>query len=149
MIEWIAFDADDTLWENEVHYQRGRELFDRLMRAYPAVEGADQVIHRIEIANLDYYGYGAQGFILSLIEAAAQLSQGAFSTQDTLSLLAYLKEMLSAGTVLLDGAREVLEELSAHYPLALITKGDLRHQRAKIAELRAGGILQISRRGER
>jgi putative hydrolase of the HAD superfamily len=133
MIEWIAFDADDTLWENEVHYRRGRELFDHLMQAYPAVEDADQVVHRIEIANLVYYGYGAQGFILSLIEAAVELTAGAFSTQDTLALLNYLKEMLSARTELLDGAREVLEDLADDYPLALITKGDLRHQQAKVA----------------
>jgi putative hydrolase of the HAD superfamily len=132
MIEWIAFDADDTLWENEVHYRRGRALFDRLLQAYPAVEDADQVVHRVEIANLAYYGYGAQGFVLSLIEAAVELTAGAFSMQDTLALLNYLKEMLSAGTELLDGAREVLEILSADYPLALITKGDLRHQQAKV-----------------
>ena len=142
MIEWIAFDADDTLWENEVHYRRGRELFDHLMRAYPAVEDADQTVHHIEIDNLAYYGFGAQGFILSLLEAAVELTDGEFSTQDTLALITYLKQMLSARTELLDGAREVLEDLSADYPLALITKGDLRHQQAKIAASGLAGYFQ-------
>jgi len=132
MIDWIAFDADDTLWENEVHYRRGRELFDQLMDSYPPHDKLEQTVHEIEISNLGYYGYGAPGFILSLVEAAIKLTDGQFSTQDIQTLIDYLKEMVSSKVQLLEGARDVLELLSSTYPLALITKGDLRHQQVKI-----------------
>ena len=84
-----------------------------------------------------------------MIEAAFELTAGRFSTQDIQALLNYLKEMLSARTELLDGAREVLEDLSADYPLALITKGDLRHQQAKIDDFWVGAILPLYRDCER
>jgi putative hydrolase of the HAD superfamily len=132
VLDLIAFDADDTLWENERYYRDGRDLFFRLLSKYPVDSDVDSFVHEVEIRNLEYYGYGAVGFILSLIEAADTLTAGRFSSGDTAALIAHLKRMLSAEVELLEGAREVITQVAESHRLILITKGDLRHQRTKV-----------------
>lgn len=132
MFEVIGLDADDTLWENESYYRRGRELFDRLLANYPVDLDVEAFVHDLEIRNLDAYGYGAAGFILSLIEAADALTKGRFTSQDTVRLIDHLKEMLTAKVQLLPGASELVTTLAETHRLVLITKGDLRHQRMKV-----------------
>ena len=34
MIDWIAFDADDTLWKNEEYYLEGRDRFLEILQKY-------------------------------------------------------------------------------------------------------------------
>jgi len=128
----IAFDADDTLWENERYYREGRQLFDHLLEPYAPGVDVEAFVHELEIENLAYYGYGAAGFILSLIEAGGELTEGRFSSADNAALIAHLKRMLSAQVELLAGARQVVAELAGAHRLVLITKGDLRHQRLKV-----------------
>ena len=70
--------------------------------------------------------------MLSLIETAIRLTGGRVAGRDIAELLAVAKSMLTSEVELFDGAREALEALSGEYPLALITKGDLLHQRSKL-----------------
>ena len=35
MFDLIAFDADDTLWENEAHYEQARKKYHRILSRYP------------------------------------------------------------------------------------------------------------------
>jgi putative hydrolase of the HAD superfamily len=132
-IQLLAFDADDTLWENEIYYQRGRERFNRLLARYGVDAPPIEQIDAIELANLPLYGYGAMAFVLSLIEAAIALTDGRVAGEDLRDLLELAKEMLSAEVELFEHARPVLAELHGRYPLMLITKGDLNHQLAKVA----------------
>lgn len=131
-IHLIAFDADDTLWENEAYYQRGRQRFNRLLARYGVDAPPVEEIDAIEVANLPLYGYGAMSFVLSLIEAAIQLTGGRVTGEDIAELLDLAKEMLGQEVELYEHARPVLAELHGRYPLMLITKGDLNHQMAKV-----------------
>jgi putative hydrolase of the HAD superfamily len=104
--------------------------------ARAGVQGTDEEIedrvNRTEVRNLQYYGYGVTSFVLSLIEASIELSHGRISGEEILDLLHLSREMLTAEVELFDGAKEAVGELAATYPLMLITKGDLLHQRAKV-----------------
>ena len=132
-IHWIGFDADDTLWVNERLYREARTRFDALLAGYgvdPAE--ADRRIDEIEVQNLQWYGYGVMSFGLSLIEAAVDLTQGRIAGQGISQVLQLTKEMITAEVELLDGAEQVLAELSSAHPLLLITKGEPNHQHSKI-----------------
>lgn len=132
-IHWIGFDADDTLWENERLYRQARARFNEILAAYgvrPAT--ADPRVDQIEIQNLDWYGYGAMSFGLSLIEAAVELTQSRISGKDVGRVLQLIKDMLAAEVELLEGAEQALVELSVDHPLLLITKGDPKHQHSKL-----------------
>lgn len=132
MFELIAFDADDTLWQNESLYQEGLERFRKILTRYELTGPLDQRQQEIELANLSYYGYGVSGFVLSLIEAAIELTGGRVQGNDIQHLVELAKEMFSAKVNLIDGAGETLATLAEEFPLMLITKGDLRHQQQKL-----------------
>jgi len=137
MFDLIAFDGDDTLWHNERIYRMGRDRFTEVL-ARAGVSRSDEEVERLvsqtELANLKYYGYGVTSFVMSLIEAAIELTDGRLSGRDTLEFLQLAKEMLTARVELFDGATEAVAALAEVYPLMLITKGDLLHQRAKAEE---------------
>ena len=132
VIELIAFDADDTLWHNESLYRRGLERFNKILARYEVVEVGKRQ-HEIEINNLQYYGYGVSGFVLSLIEAAIELTNGQILGKDIKDLVDLSKEMLTAQVELFEHVEQTLEELAKSYRLVLVTKGDLRHQESKVA----------------
>lgn len=133
MIKAIAFDADDTLWENEALYQMGRERFQKILRKYGIGNPSIPLIDSVEIGNLKYYGYGAMSFVLSLIEAAIELTDGQISGTDMKELINLGKDMLSAEVELFEYAEQTIVDLHQNYPLILITKGDLNHQLSKVA----------------
>lgn len=141
MIKLIAFDADDTLWENEALYQKGRQRFNALLANYGIEAPPVEQIDAIEIRNLPYYGYGAMSFVLSLIEAAIELTGGQIAASDIRELLHLGKEMLGAEVVLYEHVQPVLAELSQAYPLMLITKGDLNHQQTKVTRSGLAGYF--------
>jgi len=131
----IGIDGDDTLWHNERDYVEARERFGRMIaRCGVALDPEDltEAINATELRNIEYYGYGVSSFVLSLIETAIQLTAGRVAGSDIAELLDVAKSMLTSRVELLAGAREALEALSGDYTLALITKGDLLHQRSKL-----------------
>ncbi len=133
MIELIAFDADDTLWHTEHLYQAARRQFDDLLRPYVDLDTLEDHVHRTEMRNLPYYGFGITSFIMSLIETAVEATGGRITGAEIGRLLEISREMVSADVELIDEVEETLATLSADYPLLLITKGDLLHQTGKVA----------------
>lgn len=133
-IEWIAFDADDTLWENEKVYRQARTRFLEILSHYNLKDGVEDHVHQVEVGNLPYYGYGVMSFILSLIETGVTLTEGEIHGEHVQEMLSLGKEMLSTTPEVFPGVPEMLDHLSSRYPLLLITKGDLFHQQRKVAE---------------
>jgi len=134
-LDLIAFDGDDTLWHNERSFRDGRTRF-RQMLATAGVdlseEDIDAHVNRIELANLDVYGYGVSSFALSLIETAIELTDGQIAGADLRAVVALAKRMLTEEIEIFPGVRDALTALAAAYPLMLITKGDLLHQTSKL-----------------
>jgi putative hydrolase of the HAD superfamily len=134
-IDLIAFDGDDTLWHNERSYREARERFRRLLARAGVVLTSQEIeacVNRTEMANLSYYGYGVSSFVLSLAETAIDLTDGRISGGDLRDLIELAKQMLTEEIELFPGARKTLMTLAGSWPLMLITKGDLLHQRSKL-----------------
>ena len=134
-IDLIALDGDDTLWHNERLYRMGRERFREVVASAGVSlpgEEIEERVNQVELRNLKYYGYGVSSFVLSLIETSIELTDGRIPGAAIDGLLHLAREMLTAEVELFEGAREAITALAAAYPLMLITKGDLLHQRAKV-----------------
>jgi putative hydrolase of the HAD superfamily len=86
----------------------------------------------MEMRNLELYGYGIKGFVLSMIESALELSNGRVPQKTIAQILDLGKEMIAHKLELLDGVEEVLETLSKKYRLLVLTKGDLLDQERKL-----------------
>jgi len=133
-IKTIAFDADDTLWVNEPIFTRTRVKFEEILSHYFEInESLEKELYEVERQNLELFGYGIKGFMLSMIESALQLTKHQIKGKDIEAIIGLGKEMLKHPVELLPNIEEVLEELQHNYQLMIITKGDLFDQENKIA----------------
>ena len=129
-IEVIGFDADDTLWKNEdLFFEAQKEIKDILKQNS---NNFDKELLKTEKSNLDFYGYGIKGFILSIIETSAKNSHEELKIERINQIIKLGKKMLNAPVNLIENVEKVLSILSKKYKLVLITKGDLLDQERKI-----------------
>jgi putative hydrolase of the HAD superfamily len=129
----IAFDADDTLWENEAHYMQAREQYHQILGSYDLPANMDELLDEVENRNIPYFGYGVSSFIFSLIETAIQVTSQKIKASDIQRILDISRIMLNAEIDLFEQVEPTLRHLAKSYPLMLITKGDLLHQQNKLA----------------
>ena len=142
MIEMIAFDADDTLWHNEVLFNDTQKTFLKLLGADHAPEQVTNQLYETEVRNLEIFGYGIKGFGLSMIETAIEVSRGQVTGAQIQVILDQVKGMLRAPVEVLDGVTEALQTLSGDFALMVITKGDLFDQETKIARSGLGDLFR-------
>jgi len=142
MLDWIAFDADDTLWKNEEIYLQGKDVFLDILSGYDIDQNELETDDEYVVENIQYYGYGAMSFVLSMIEKAIELIGESIHPKDIQRLIDFGKHMLTAEVEVFDGVPLLLQNLSKDYPLLLITKGDLFHQQRK---LEASGLAEYFR----
>ena len=129
-IEVIGFDADDTLWKNEDLFLNALNEIKDILKQNS--NNFDKEVFKTEKSNLDIYGYGIKGFILSIIEASAKISHEELKTESINQIIKLGKKMLNAPVDLIEDVEKVLSILSKKYKLILITKGDLLDQERKI-----------------
>ena len=129
----IAFDADDTLWVNEPNYVDVKQKLCELLSHYIDQKTLEEQFYDAQIRNLQHFGYGAKSFILSMIETAIELTNGAITSVEIQQIINTGRQLLDFPIEVLDGVSEVLERLSPQYDLMLLTKGDLFDQESKIA----------------
>lgn len=133
-VSLIGVDADDTLWHSETHFSVTETRFAELVAPWAEPDQVGNQLLDRERANLEVFGYGVKGFVLSMIETAIELSDGRIPADQLHQIVKWGKEMLSHPVDLLDGVAETLTQLRESHRLVLITKGDLFHQESKIAE---------------
>ena len=54
----IAFDADDTLWDNQGHFEAVEKAYCRLLSPYGTAEQVSAALFETETANMSLLGYG-------------------------------------------------------------------------------------------
>jgi len=142
MFDLVALDADDTLWHNEPLYRTARDRFCALLGDGFAPDLIDERLYETERRNLEHFGYGVKGFVLSLIETGLDLTGGRLAGDDIRKIIDWGREMLASPVELLDCAREAVEALASEFPLILVTKGDLFHQESKLARSGLGHLFR-------
>jgi putative hydrolase of the HAD superfamily len=130
----IAFDGDDTLWHNETLFAGTQDRLRGILQAHVAPETIDRTLLIRERANLALFGYGIKGFMLSMIETAIEVSDGAVTANEIQEIVDLGKAMLSSPVDPIDGVDDVIITLKRRgHRLMIITKGDLCDQETKIA----------------
>ncbi len=128
----IGFDADDTLWVNEIFYRETEKEFVKLLSDFAPEAAIMKQLYNMEVRNLPLYGYGAKGFVLSMTETALKITDNKLPASTVGKIIDLGKTLLNKPVVLLDGVSRVLRQLTKKYPLILVTKGDLLDQERKL-----------------
>ncbi|WP_222565549.1 HAD family hydrolase [Novilysobacter antarcticus] len=136
MIGMVGFDADDTLWRSQDYFDEAQEEFERILGAWTDLDrsGARDRLYQVESGNIGVFGYGVKGMVLSMLEAAIELSDARISAADLQRILGLGKELLQHPVELLPGIAEAVETIARDHPVVMITKGDLFHQEAKVRD---------------
>lgn len=132
-ITTIALDADDTLWENEQYFRLTQQRFKDLLSEHADVPDLDDKLISLTARNLGFYGFGAKGFALSMIETALDVTDHKVPGRVIAEILAASRELMNYEIETLPHVDQALEELQQRYRLILVTKGDLFDQERKLA----------------
>ncbi|MYT13893.1 putative hydrolase of the HAD superfamily [Streptomyces sp. SceaMP-e96] len=130
----LIFDADDTLWENNVIFERVIDEFLEWM-THPGLDraGVRAVLDGIEAANAPKLGYGSKVFLHSLGECVAQLRGRAATAEESARIAGWAAAFAGDRVELIPGVAETLAELARRHDLLMLTKGDTEEQERKVA----------------
>ena len=129
MRQHLLCDGDDTLWQNNVYFERAIAQFIALLdhsTLGPAEVRA--VLDEIE----GRHGYGSANFARSLQECYARLAEREPRAEDRDAVAALARRVAEHPLEVIPGVRETLDELSRRHALVLVTKGAVEEQRLKI-----------------
>lgn len=140
-ISTIGFDADDTLWHNEVFFKGTQARFAGLLADHAETDHLMERLLAAERRNLGHYGFGIKGFTLSMIETAIEVTEGRVPGHVIGQIMAEGREMLRHPVDLMPGVEDCVRHLSGGHRLVLITKGDLLDQERKLAESGLGDLF--------
>lgn len=133
----IAFDADDTLWDNEIYFRQSEQEFCKLINEFsPELTEKEimPILFDTEVNNLSLYGYGVKSFILSAIETSGKLLKNNVPYSIIQHITEIGREQLIKPVTLLPYVERTLSQLKKEnkYRLVVATKGDLLDQENKI-----------------
>jgi putative hydrolase of the HAD superfamily len=130
---FLIIDADDTLWENNVYFERAFDDFVQFLNhsTLTAREVRD-VLDGIEAANARVHGYGARNFGRNLQQTYQRLCERRINERDLAVVMSFAERILEQPLELIDGVAETLEYLSRRHDLTLFTKGHPEEQKLKV-----------------
>lgn len=138
----IGFDADDTLWHSEGVFRLTEARFAELLSDYVDSKDLSRHLLETEKRNLDYYGFGRKGFVLSMIETATDVTDGQVPTAVLKGLIDLGRDMAAHPIEILPDVREALAQIAGRFRILLITKGDLLDQEQKLARSGLSDLFQ-------
>ncbi|MGP0074017.1 MAG: HAD family hydrolase [Bryobacteraceae bacterium] len=129
----LIVDADDTLWENNIYFERAFEDFcDFLSHSTLAPDEVRAVLDEIEIVNNKTHGYGTANFTRNLTECYHKLVEREVASDDLNRIMSFTEQILHHPIEIIPGVEETLEYLSGRHSLTLFTKGDPEEQKLKL-----------------
>jgi putative hydrolase of the HAD superfamily len=137
----IGFDADDTLWHNERFFKLTQARFTELLAEHADPDHLSERLLAAERRNIQNYGFGIKGFVLSMIETAIEVTGQRVPARVIAELLETGREMLAHPIELLPHAQAAVEAVAGSHRVILITKGDLLDQERKLAQSGLGELF--------
>ena len=138
----LIFDGDDTLWENNVYFERAIDDFVAYLDHSTLSPGEVRAaLDEIERANVQVHGYGAAMFGRSLRECYERLHQRHLDETELAAVMGFAERILSQPMELIAGVEETLTALATRHDLTLLTKGRAEEQRLKIERSGLTGLF--------
>lgn len=132
-VRLLAFDADDTLWDCQGHFDAVERRYCEVLAPWGGSEEVSKALFNTETANMPLLGYGSKAFTISLVENAIKFTHGEIDGDRLLQVIDLGKTLLNMPATPLPGVVETLRLLreSGRYKMVVFTKGDNLDQEAK------------------
>jgi putative hydrolase of the HAD superfamily len=133
MQQHLIVDADDTLWENNIYFERAFDEFAAfLAHSTLTAPQVRDVLNEIERANAKVHGYGSLSFGRSLRQCYERLADREIRDDDLQTVMRFAERILKQPIEVIDGVPETLAYLAGRHELTLFTKGHPEEQQLKI-----------------
>ena len=140
--QYLIVDADDTLWENNIYFERAfAEFCDFLGHSHLNPAEVRTVLDEIELVNNKIHGYGSANFGRNLRECYHRLAERHINAADLETVMMFASRILEQPIELIAGVPETLEYLSGRHDLTLFTKGNHDEQKLKVDRSGLGGFF--------
>jgi putative hydrolase of the HAD superfamily len=129
----LLIDADDTLWENNIYFERAIAAFIGYLnhQEYSPSE-VRKALNAVERETILAHGYGLTSFTRSLIDCFARLSPAPLTAEHREQITSFARAIAEQEIELMPGVAETLAELATRHRLILMTKGDQAEQADKV-----------------
>ena len=139
----LLVSADDTLWENNVYFERTIERFLTLVEPFGYAHGyARHVLNETERLNIRQHGYGVRSFVRSLEETYVKLAGKLAQRSGLERVSALVTELERTPPRVLEGVPETLQYLSARHRMILFTPGEPAEQAGKVERSGLQGFFE-------
>ena len=129
----LLIDADDTLWENNVYFERAIARFISFLNHHEfSPEQVREVLNDVERECVVKHGYGQHSFSHALVDTFERLSVGPITPALDAQITSFAHMVLDHPIEFLPEVPQTLEYLSGRHRLILVTKGALEEQSGKI-----------------
>jgi putative hydrolase of the HAD superfamily len=129
----LLCDADDTLWENNIYFERAITSFiSYLDHRVHTPEEVREHLNTCERATIAEHGYGLKSFRRSLIDCFEQLSDSPATPERHARIVSFTEAIAAQQIELLEDVEETLRSLSQRHRLILVTKGNREEQMDKV-----------------
>ncbi len=140
--QYLLIDADDTLWENNIYFERAFDEFVEYLGhstlSAPEIRG---VLDEIELANAKIHGYGSLNFGRNLRQCYQHLAERDVREEDLRTVMSFAERILDCPMQVIAGVPETLAYLASRHDLTLFTKGHPDEQKLKIDRSGLGGYF--------
>jgi putative hydrolase of the HAD superfamily len=129
----LLFDADDTLWENNIYFERAISAFiSYLDHRVHTNEEVREHLNLCERATIAAHGYGLKSFHRSLVDCFEQLSDEPVTPEKHARIVSFADSIAEQEIEVLPGVQETLHELKQRHRLIMVTKGNADEQNDKL-----------------
>jgi putative hydrolase of the HAD superfamily len=130
----LLIDADDTLWENNIYFERAIAAFIGFLdhKEYSPAE-VRQALNVVERETILTHGYGLSSFTQSLVDCFERLSPVPPTEEKRERIRGFAHAIAEQEIELLPGVAETLSDLAGRHHLILMTKGNHAEQVDKLA----------------
>src|SRR5271155_871663 len=135
----LIFDADDTLWDSNIHFLEAEAQFTAALVAAGAgpTETGRTAIRRRELEIIKSHGYGREPFVVLMRMVAEELAPLGARQTLAVAIERIAAHFLERDCELLPDVEPTLVELAARHHLTLFTKG---HPREQLRKLERSGL---------
>jgi putative hydrolase of the HAD superfamily len=129
----LLIDADDTLWENNVYFERAIAAFISYLNhhEYSPAE-VRRTLNTVERETILAHGYGLPSFTRSLVTCFERLSPVPMDEEKRRRVLGFAQSIAEQEIELLPAVEETLRDLAVRHQLIMMTKGDHAEQADKV-----------------
>jgi putative hydrolase of the HAD superfamily len=130
----LIFDADDTLWEANILFERAIEDFITWI-AHPTRDPSSirATLYDVEAANSVAHGYGTKVFLRSLHDCFERLLERSPTSEDSARIERLAAPLLGHQIEPIADVEATLVTLGERHDLLVLTKGDEHEQHSKFA----------------